>query len=647
MRIRYLPETLINQIAAGEVLERPAAAVKELVENAIDARANRVDVEIRDGGKTYLSVSDDGHGMNREELIAALDRHATSKLPDNDLLNVDHLGFRGEALPSIAAVSRLSVTTRDANSGESWKVLVEGGKKGDVTPTSHPEGTKIEVRDLFFATPARLKFMKTERSEYTAVKDTMFRLSMAWPEIAFSLTHNGKKVLNLYAGRAEDLLGQSKERMEALLGRDFVDNALALDAQRENVRITGFAGLPTMNKATSQWQYLFVNGRPVRDKLVLGAVRGGYMDVLARDRHPMVALFVDLPSDEVDVNVHPAKAEVRFRDPNLVRGLMVSAIRHALHDGGHQTASTVSLAALRNLEKQKAHLIEQVQAANSGGALFQHAQSEGAPPTGSPTIPQGFYSPAQNGTVPSAYRQGQGFAEAQAAQSGYQPAIFHDAPSARADHHEFLASAPQGMSEAALKEEEKNPLGAARTQLHENYIIAQNQDGLVIVDQHAAHERLVYERFKNQLAAGGIEVQGLLTPEIIEMDEGDISRLLPFADQMKKLGLEIEAFGPGAIAVRSIPALLGKVNITKLIQDLADEVIEYGSPQRLEEEINHVLSTMACHGSVRSGRRLSAVEMNHLLREMEETPSSGQCNHGRPTYIKLSLNDIERLFGRH
>jgi DNA mismatch repair protein MutL len=653
MRIRYLPETLINQIAAGEVLERPAAAVKELVENAIDAHACRIDVEIRDGGKTYISVADDGHGMSHDELIAALDRHATSKLPDDDLLNVDHLGFRGEALPSIASVSRLTVSTKDSASGESWKILVEGGKKAMPVPTSHAKGTKIEVRDLFFATPARLKFMKTERSEYTAVKDIMVRLSMAWPEIAFSLTHNGKKALNLQAGRAEDLLGQSKERMEALLGREFIENALVLDATRENIRITGFAGLPTMNKATSQWQYLFVNGRPVKDKLVIGAVRGGYMDVLARDRHPMVALFVEVPSDEVDVNVHPAKAEVRFRDPNLVRGLMVSAIRHALHQGGHQTASTVSLAALRNLEKQKANLIDQVQAANSMG---QHAG-----PGGNPMIPSGFYTSPQSGGVPAAYAMSgaessasaqMGLSEnlAQHAYNGdpaHQPMIFNEVPSARADHHDFINSNPHIPSEAEFKAQEQNPLGAARTQLHENYIIAQNQDGLVIIDQHAAHERLVYERFKTQLDEGGIEVQGLLTPEIIEMDEGDISRLLPFIDQMKKLGLEIEAFGPGAIAVRSIPALLGKINITKLVQDLADEVIEYGSPQRLEEEINHVLSTMACHGSVRSGRRMNTTEMNHLLREMEETPSSGQCNHGRPTYIKLSLNDIERLFGRH
>lgn len=635
MRIRYLPETLINQIAAGEVLERPAAAVKELVENAIDARANRVDVEIRDGGKSFISVSDDGHGMSEEELVAALDRHATSKLPGNDLLNVDHLGFRGEALPSIAAVSRLTVTTKDAASGNAWQIQVEGGKKSDITPASHPVGTKIEVRDLFFATPARLKFMKTERAEYGAVKDTLFRLSMAWPEIAFTLTHNGKKILNLYAGRSEDLLGQSRERMEALLGKDFIDNALPLDAERENVRITGFAGLPTMNKATSQWQYLFVNGRPVKDKLVIGAVRGGYMDVLARDRHPMVAIFVDLPPEEVDVNVHPAKAEVRFKDPNLVRGLMVSAIRKALHDGGHQTASTVSLAALRDLEKQKAHLLEQVQAAQPHNSV-------------NPVVPSGFYRAQTNqASLPSAYAQDGGFAEALPQQGYQQDAMFTGAPSARADHHEFIPAQHKHAPVSASPEDEKHPLGAARAQLHENYIIAQNEEGLVIVDQHAAHERLVYERFKQQVEDGGIEIQGLLTPEIIEMDEGDIARLLPFAENLKKLGLEIEAFGPGAIAVRSLPALLKRVNIARLIQDLADEVVEYGSPQKLEEEVNHVLSTMACHGSVRSGRRLTAHEMNHLLREMEETPSSGQCNHGRPTYIKLSLNDIERLFGRH
>lgn len=641
MRIRYLPETLINQIAAGEVLERPAAAVKELVENAIDARSTRIDVEIRDGGKSYICVADDGHGMSDEELMAALDRHATSKLPGNDLLNVDHLGFRGEALPSIAAVSRLKVTTKDAASGQAWSIQVEGGRKGDVQPASHPQGTKIEVRDLFFATPARLKFMKSERAEYSAVKDILFRLSMAWPEIAFTLTHNGKKVLNLYAGVDEDLFAQSKSRMEDLLGREFIDNALPLEAERENIRIYGFAGLPTMNKATSQWQYLFVNGRPVRDKLIIGAVRGGYIDVLARDRHPMVAIFVDVPPEDVDVNVHPAKAEVRFKDPNLVRGLMVSAIRKALHEGGHQTASTVSLAALRDLEKQKAMLIEQVHAANSNATSL--TQSSAQPASSNPLIPRGFYSPATQGASPSMHMpQQSGFADYASAQSSYQSSLLQDAPSARAEHHDHHAAQVEAEQSA-----EHFPLGAARTQLHENYIIAQNGDGLVIIDQHAAHERLVYERFKAQIAEGGIETQGLLTPEIIEMDEGDIDRLMPFADELKKLGLDIEPFGAGAIAVRSIPALLKRVNIEKLIQDLADEVIEYGSPQKLEEKVNHVLSTMACHGSVRSGRRLSVHEMNHLLREMEATPSSGQCNHGRPTYIKLSLNDIERLFGRH
>ncbi|MCS5595654.1 MAG: DNA mismatch repair endonuclease MutL [Alphaproteobacteria bacterium] len=631
MRIRYLPETLINQIAAGEVLERPAAAVKELVENAIDARAGRIDVEIRDGGKSYICVSDDGHGMSDAELIAALDRHATSKLPGNDLLNVDHLGFRGEALPSIAAVSRLKITTKDAASGNAYSIQVEGGKKGDVQPASHPQGTKIEVRDLFFATPARLKFMKSERSEYTAVKDILFRLSMAWPEVAFSLTHNGKKALNLYAGQEEDLFSLSKTRMEDLLGREFIDNALPLEAERENVRIYGFAGLPTMNKATSQWQYLFVNGRPVKDKLIIGAVRGGYMDVLARDRHPMVAIFVDVPPEDVDVNVHPAKAEVRFKDPNLVRGLMVSAIRKALHEGGHQTASTVSMAALRDLEKQKAMLIEQVHAANANTNMQNVSMAQNAE---NPLIPSGFYS------APSSAPNS--FSDYAATQSTYQSSLLQDAPSARADHHDMHAASPQ-----AEPVEENFPLGAARTQLHENYIIAQNADGLVIIDQHAAHERLVYERFKNQIAEGGIETQGFLTPEIVEMDDGDIDRLMPFTDELKKLGLDIEPFGTGAIAVRSVPALLKKVNVEKLIHDLAGEVIEFGSPQKLEEKVNHVLSTMACHGSVRSGRRLSAHEMNHLLREMEATPSSGQCNHGRPTYIKLSLNDIERLFGRH
>lgn len=589
MRIRYLPETLINQIAAGEVVERPAAAVKELVENAVDSGATKIDIDIRDGGKSMIVVSDNGSGMSREELIAAVDRHATSKLPGDDLLNIAHLGFRGEALASIAAVSRLKIMTREKG-GAAWEITVEGGKKNLPTPSARPSGTQVEVRDLFYATPARLKFMKTERAEYMAVKDVVSRLAMGFPQISFSLTHNGAASLNLPA------LPDIQQRLAGILGREFGENSLKIEAMREDIRLSGFAGLPTLHRGTMQYQYLFVNGRAVKDRLLNGCVRAAYADVLARDRHPMVALFLDLPSSEVDVNVHPAKAEVRFRDSALVRGLIVGALKHALHEGGHQASSSVSTHALK--------------AINTNQFSFSPARSE-----------SGFRRSAGWGS--------QGLAEA--IPLAYEQQI---APSARAE-------------ELPAAQEQAYPLGAARAQIHENYIVAQTANGMVIVDQHAAHERLVYERFKAQLATHGIEKQGLLTPEIVEMEETQSERLLAHAEQLSKLGLEIEAFGAGAVAVQSVPALLGqRADLQRLIRDLADEIAETESTQGLEERLNQILSTMACHGSVRSGRRMNAEEMNALLRQMEETPRSGQCNHGRPTYIELKLNDIEKLFGR-
>ena len=592
MRIRHLPETLINQIAAGEVIERPAAAVKELVENALDAGARRVAVEINDGGKSLIRISDDGCGMNREELIAALDRHATSKLPNDDLLNIEHLGFRGEALPSIASVSRMTITSRAHQANEAWKISVEGGKKGVPHPAARPEGTLIEVRDLFYATPARLKFLKSDKAEYMAVKDTLSRLSMAFPSVAFKLIHNGVSSLNLPAVTAPS------DRLGTLLGRDFADNSLMIEAERDGVRLSGYASLPTASRGTAKDQYLFVNGRPVRDKLLTGAVRGAYMDFLARDRHPAVALFVELSPEEVDVNVHPAKAEVRFRDSALVRGLIVSALKHALHEGGHRASNTVSMQALGNLR-----------------------------PTN--VSPSPAMLPLNRGA--SYNYSGSGLAE-----KSFEATYESYAPFARA---EALAPEPQPQRQF--------PLGAARAQLHENYIVAQTEDGLVIVDQHAAHERLTYERFKEQMEASGIERQGLLTPEIVDLKEDEAARLLEHTEELARLGLEIESFGAGSVAVRSIPAILGgRADIPGLVRDLCDEIVEHGSAGCLATRINEILSTMACHGSVRSGRRLTADEMNALLRQMEVTPHAGQCNHGRPTYVELKLKDIERLFGR-
>jgi DNA mismatch repair protein MutL len=599
-RIRHLPENLVNQIAAGEVLERPAAAVKEMVENAIDAGAKKIDVRIEDGGISLIVINDDGHGMSREDLIAALDRHATSKLPDDDLSNIAFLGFRGEALPSIASVSRMSIKTREQGA-DAWEISVEGGKKSDPAPSSHPKGTHIEVRDLFYATPARLKFQKSPRAEYMAVKDTLMRLAMAHHGIAFSLTHDGKSSFSYPATL------DPQSRLGTVLGREFGENMMPINAEREGLELKGFAGLPTYHRGTAQHQYLFVNGRPVKDRLLTGCVRAAYSDVLARDRHPILALFLTVPPSLVDVNVHPAKTEVRFQDPALVRGLIITALKTAIHEQGFKVSSNVSTAAL--------------------GRLGQHT---------SPPLPihKGRYS-----QVPRQYAYNNpGMAEA--AHQVYAPQMQwnHIPPTAKAE-----PSADPFLQESA----HVHPLGAARAQLHENYIIAQTQDGIVIVDQHAAHERLVYERFKMQHQNKAIEKQGFLTPEIISLEASEAERLLDYQETLNQLGLEIEAFGAEAIAVYAAPALLGnKPNIERLIRDLADEITERGTAQGLEERMNAILSTMACHGSIRSGRRMNTDEMNALLRQMEETPLAGQCNHGRPTYVTLSLHDIEKLFGR-
>jgi DNA mismatch repair protein MutL len=602
MRIRYLPETLINQIAAGEVLERPAAAVKEMMENAIDAGATAIEVDIRGGGKTQIVISDNGHGMSQEELSAALDRHATSKLPDDDLLNIMHLGFRGEALASIAAVARVNIDTHDSRNAEAWKITCEGGEKSSPVPSSHHKGTRIEVRDLFYATPARLKFQKTERVEYSAIKDIVMRLAMAYPKISFRLIHDGAQKLHLPA------VLDCAPRLSSLLGKEFTDNAIPIDAQREDIKLSGFASLPTYHRGNATYQYLFVNGRAVKDKLLHGCIRAAYADVLHRDRHPVVVLFLDVPASEVDVNVHPAKAEVRFRDPQFVRGLIIGALKNALHQDSFKTSTTIS-----------------------GGTL---AAFKSTPYT--PALPLHRATPfsASYNASPRYTMHGN---LAEAVEQHYNTQQLYPAqPSARAEPE---ATIPENLPSF--------PLGAARAQIHENYIIAQTENGLVIVDQHAAHERLVYERFKAQIAEHGIETQGLLTPEIVEMDEVQAQNLLEQSAELRKLGLEIETFGSGAIAVQSLPALLGaRVDIKRLILDLVDELADHDHSDAIEMRMNAILSRMACHGSIRSGRRMNAEEMNALLRQMEQTPLSGQCNHGRPTYVTLSLKDIERLFGR-
>jgi DNA mismatch repair protein MutL len=608
LAIRRLPETVVNRIAAGEVIERPAAAVKELVENAIDARATRIDVTLSDAGRSLITVVDDGIGMTPEELSLAIERHATSKLPDDDLLRISTLGFRGEALPSIGAVSRLTLVSRPRSASEAWSVTVEGGHVGQPVPAAHPPGTRIEVRDLFYATPARLKFLKGDRAELAAAVDAVERLAMAHPGVAFYLTADGRTPVRLpsAASLVADPTAARLERVAAVVGKEFFDNALAIDATREGVRLVGHAGLPTYHRATAAAQYLFVNGRPVRDKLLGGAVRGAYADFLARDRHPVVALFLDLPAEQVDVNVHPAKAEVRFRDSGLVRGLIVASLKHALAEAGHRASTTVAVGAL---------------------GAFRPGTAPLAPHPGQPGFAPQFGAPFARS----------GLAEAAAA---YQAPLTEFAPAAS------VAMAPAPPRAEAEPSSAAWPLGAARAQIHETYIVAQTPDGIVIVDQHAAHERLVYERMKQQMEAGGIARQALLVPEIVELDEDAVGRLVARTAEFAELGLTLEAFGPGAVAVREVPSLLGDVDVQGLVRDLADELAEFGTALSLKERLADVCGTLACHGSVRAGRRLTPEEMNALLRQMEATPHSGQCNHGRPTYVELKLADIERLFGR-
>lgn len=613
--IRILPAVTVNRIAAGEVVERPASAVKELVENAIDARADRIEVQIRGGGLQGITVVDNGCGMTREELPVAVLRHATSKLPDDNLLRVQHLGFRGEALPSIGSVSRMTITSRPQGQEEAWALTLDAGEIGEPYPTAHPVGTRVEVRDLFYATPARLKFVKSELSEMRQVSDTMQRLAMAHPQVAFSLSNENRTLLRVEAQRQGELLEARLRRLADLVGKEFSDNAIPVHAEREHHRLFGFAGLPTYNKGTSAAQYLFVNGRPVRDKLLLGTVRAAYQDFLARDRHPVVVLFLEVSPEEVDVNVHPAKAEVRFRDNGLVRGMIVSALKQALADAGFRASTTVSQAALSSLASSVA-----------------------------PSYPRtsGYFLPMQ---FPAASPQ-----IAEASVRLHEPigsrggGFFPLEPQGKKAEQESLMQMPD--KQASEGQVGTYPLGVARAQLHATYIVSQTEDGIVIVDQHAVHERLVYERMKAMLAETGIARQQLLIPEVVEIGEAEAEQLVARAGEFAELGLVLEAFGPGAIVVREIPALLGKTDVAALVRDLADDLSEFGETLALRDRLEHVCGTMACHGSVRAGRVLSTDEMNALLREMEATPHSGQCNHGRPTYVTLKLSDIEKLFGR-
>ena len=585
--MRRLPDAVVNRIAAGEVVERPASALKELVENAIDAGAGRIDCALRQGGAASIAVDDDGAGIARDELALALERHATSKLAGDDLVDIRTLGFRGEALPSIGAVSRLTITSRADGAAEAWRIAVDNGGIGAPEPAARARGTRVETAGLFRAVPARLKFLKSARAEYLAAADMLKRLAMARPAVAFSLEHDGRRAWASAA--ASDPLA----RLADVLGAEFADNSVPVALEADGLRLTGHAGLPTWHRGTAQAQYLFVNGRPVRDRLLQGAVRAGYEELVPRGRFPVLALFLDVPPDRVDVNVHPAKTEIRFRDAGRVRSLIVSALRRALAEEGHRAAMPVETAPLIGRFR-----------------------------------PGGASAPYPKGGVGAAPPE---LAERAAAwQAPLDPALAPSAP----------PPAPEAPGAAGL------PLGAARAQLHDTYIVAQTGDGIVLVDQHAAHERLVLERMRRALAEGRPPRQALLLPEVVELDEAGAERLAAKAEELAELGLVLERFGPEAVLVRETPAALGETDAKGLARDLADDLAEHGLALTLKERLEDVAATMACHGSVRAGRRLGAKEMDALLREMEATPRSGQCNHGRPTYVELKLADIERLFGR-
>lgn len=597
LRIHRLDDTIVDQIAAGEVIERPANVVKELVENALDAGADRIEILTGSGGKSLIRVTDNGSGMNADELPLAISRHCTSKI-ERDLDAISTLGFRGEALPSIGSVSRLVIRSRRRDGGEASEIVVDGGKVSGPRPAAGNPGTMVEVTGLFRAVPARLKFLKTDRAEANAITETVKRIAMSWPGVSFTLAGSDRSTLELPATGTDSQALIA--RIAQILGRDFRDNSVELAAEKEGVRLAGFAGLPSFNRAAANHQFIHVNGRPVRDRQLTGALRGAYSDMLARDRHAVCAIFIEVDPRLVDVNVHPAKAEVRFRDPGLVRALMISAIRRALADEGVRASTSAA---------------EAMTSAFRPGAITRPAPSwRPAPSAPSVNQPLDF---------------GSGLAERE-----------------QRDFAGIAPSAALAEPTAPAAPMDDHPLGAARAQIHENYIVAQTADSLVIVDQHAAHERLVFEALKNALAARALPSQMLLVPDIVDLPVEDVERLVEESETLERFGLEIERFGPGAVAVRATPAILGEVDAQGLLRDLADDLAEENGALRIQDNIEKVASTMACHGSVRSGRRLRGEEMNALLRQMEATPGSGTCNHGRPTFIELKLTDIERLFGR-
>jgi len=598
--IRQLDDAAINRIAAGEVVERPASAVKELVENALDAGAARIDITIADGGRSLIRVADDGCGMTADDLPLALSRHATSKIDGSDLLAIHTFGFRGEALPSLAAVGRLTLASRAA--GEAGvAITVQAGRAEPLRPVAQNRGTQVDLRDLFHATPARLKFLRSDRTEGMAVADVVRRLAMAEPGVTLTLRDaTGGEDRLLFRADAELGPDALHRRLAVVLGRDFAANAIRIEAERDGITLTGYAGLPTYSRGAAVAQHLFVNGRPVRDKLLLGALKAAYADLLGRDRHPAAALFIELDPQHVDVNVHPAKAEVRFRDPGLVRGLVISGLRHALAEAGHRSSTTVADG-----------MLGAIQGAQGPGAAARIYQMD-----------RRFDRPSTQSLRDSYAAQGPGFAEASA------------------------PMAPMARIEPAPDTDIDRPLGAAKAQLFGTYIIAQTATGMVLVDAHAAHERLVYERLKRQMADHGVASQVLLIPQIVALDAGDVARVLAVAADLARLGLVVEPFGRGALAVREVPAALGLTDAQGLVRDIADELAETGATALVGQRIDAILSRMACHGSVRAGRQMRGDEMNALLREMEATPNAGQCNHGRPTSVTLKLTDIARLFGR-
>lgn len=607
MTIRILPNNLVNQIAAGEVIERPASVVKELVENSIDAGATSIEVTLVDGGKSLIVVSDNGRGIDKDELPVAVERHATSKLPDDNLFNINFLGFRGEALPSISSVSRMTIVSRREGAENAWKIEVNGGEKSEVMPAAHPQGTRIEVRDLFYSAPARLKFLKTTPSETAQCVDILNRIALANPTISFYLSDENKKKVTLNACQGE-LFDARLKRLADVMGREFSENSLLINAHRENLTITGYVSLPTLNKSNSLYQYLFVNNRPVRDKLLLGAIKGAYQDVLAHNRYPMAALYFDIDPAYVDVNVHPAKAEVRFYDNALVRGLLVSAVHQALTLGDHRSANNLDLAGF-------VHDNIPGFGENEVAVLQEHKPGGGNVPAFRPFMSQ----PRRQAELPELERK-----------------VF----SVKVDE-------PYSAVSAADDSGEVGPLGLAKAQFHDTYIISQTEDSIVIIDQHASHERIVMENLKaSLLAENKVATQILLIPEIVDLSPSEKIRLVEAAEELQKLGLSVEEFGSTAVIVREIPALLGDCDIKALIRDLAGEMAEWGKGFSLTDKLHTICATIACHGSVRAGRRLNIDEMNRLLRDMERTEHSGQCNHGRPTYVELKLKDIEKLFER-